>query len=167
MKTHKTLGRTGLLGLAAGLVLGLGVASVPQDAAAWEPIKPVEIIVISAKGGGADDMARLIQAAIAKNKLSSKPFTPINKSGGTGAEALVYVKGKTGDNHTLLVAQNKFYTTPLNNPGLGIDISTFTPVGRRARCGCRRICGRKRRVDAPRSKYLYNTIYPRQDFMAY
>ncbi len=132
MKTPKLSGKTGLLGLAAGLVLGLGVASVPQDAAAWEPIKPVQIIVISAPGGGADDMARLIQAAIAKNKLSSKPFTPINKSGGTGAEALVYVKGKTGDNHTLLVAQNKFYTTPLNNPALGIDISTFTPIGRMA-----------------------------------
>lgn len=120
------------LGLvAAALACFTGLAG-SQDAVAWEPRKPVEIVVISAKGGGADDMARLIQAAIAKHKLSSKPFTPVNKSGGTGAEALLYVKEKTGDDHTLLVAQNKFYTTPLNQPALGVDISTFTPVGRMA-----------------------------------
>jgi tripartite-type tricarboxylate transporter receptor subunit TctC len=121
-----------LIGLGAGLILTLGIAAIPQQAAAWEPKKPVEIVVISAKGGGADDMARLIQGAIAKHKLSSKPFTVVNKSGGTGAEALIYVNGKKGDNHTLLVAQNKFYTTPLNNPKLGVDISTFTPIGRMA-----------------------------------
>lgn len=132
MKTSNVIRRMLSLGLGAGLILALNVAANPQQAVAWEPKKPVEIVVISAKGGGADDMARLIQGALAKHKLSSKPFTVVNKSGGTGAEALLYVNDKKGDNHTLLVAQNKFYTTPLNNPKLGIDISTFTPIGRMA-----------------------------------
>ena len=127
------LRKLSIIGLCTGLIAGVTTA-VTSGAAAqgWEPIKPIQIVVISAKGGGADDMARLIQGAVAKHKLSSKPITVLNKSGGTGAEALLYLKEKQGDSHTLLVAQNKFYTTPLNNPGLGVDISTFTPIGRMA-----------------------------------
>ena len=127
------LRKLGNIGLSTALIAGLAT-TVTSDATAqgWKPIKPIQIVVISAKGGGADDMARLIQGAVAKHKLTSKPITVINKSGGTGAEALIYLKEKTGDSHTLLVAQNKFYTTPLNNPGIGVDISTFTPIGRMA-----------------------------------
>ena len=73
-----------------------------------------------------------MQTIIAKNKLSSKPFTPINKPGGSGAEALVYLKQKAGDNHLIMFTLNSFYTTPLRNPGLEIDVLTFTPVGRMA-----------------------------------
>ncbi len=128
------LGRTALLGLGAGLMLGLGAAAVSHDAAAqgWEPKKPVEFVIMAGKGGGADKMARLMQTIIAKNELSSKPFTPINKPGGSGAESLVYLKEKTGDNHVIMVTLNSFYTTPLRQPGLGIDIMTFTPIGRMA-----------------------------------
>ncbi len=119
--------------LGVGLGVGVGVtAAVVKDAVAWEPKKPVEFVIMAGKGGGADKMARLMQTIIAKNKLSSKPFTPINKPGGSGAEALVYLKQKTGDDHLVMVTLNSFYTTPLRNPGLGIDITTFTPVGRMA-----------------------------------
>ena len=119
------------LGLALGLGLGFTVASV-DSAKAWEPKKPVEFIIMAGKGGGADKAVRFIQTIIAKNKLSSKPFTPINKPGGSGAEALIHVKNAKDPNHTLMFTLNSFYTTPLLQPGLGIDISTFTPVGRMA-----------------------------------
>ncbi len=129
----KLLKRTGIVGLALGLAIGIGAAVHSTDAAAgWEPKKPVEFIIMAGKGGGADKMARLMQSIIAKHKFSSKPFTPINKPGGTGAEALVYLKQKTGDNHVIMVTLNSFYTTPLRQPGLGIDISTFTPIARMA-----------------------------------
>jgi len=121
------------VGLSAGLALGLATLSVPRDAAAaWEPKKPVEFIIMAGKGGGADKMARLMQTIIAKHKIASKPFTPINKPGGSGAESLVYLKQHAGDDHVIMVTLNSFYTTPLRNPGLGIDISTFTPIGRMA-----------------------------------
>jgi tripartite-type tricarboxylate transporter receptor subunit TctC len=94
--------------------------------------KPVEFIVMAGKGGGADKAVRFIQNIIAKNKLSSKPFTPVNKPGGSGAEALVHVKNASDPDHTLMFTLNSFYTTPLLQPKLGIDISTFTPVGRMA-----------------------------------
>ncbi len=100
--------------------------------AGWTPKKPVNFIIMAGKGGGADKMARLMQSIIEKNKFSPKPFTPINKPGGSGAEALVLMKQKKGDNHTIMVTLNSFYTTPLRQPGLGIDITTFTPIARMA-----------------------------------
>jgi putative tricarboxylic transport membrane protein len=118
------------------LALGLGFAMTGSGSALagnhWEPKKPVEFIVMAGKGGGADKAVRFIQNIIAKNKLSSKPFTPVNKPGGSGAEALIHVKNASDPDHTLMFTLNSFYTTPLLQPKLGIDISTFTPVGRMA-----------------------------------
>ena len=124
--------KSGITGLAAVSMMALGAVAVAGDAAAWEPKKPVEFIIMAGKGGGADKAVRFMQNIIAKNKLSSKPFTPINKPGGTGAEALVHLKQKQGDNHTIMFTLNSFYTTPLRQPGLGVDISTFAPIGRMA-----------------------------------
>jgi len=100
--------------------------------AAWEPNKPVEFVVMAGKGGGADKAVRLLQSIIASENMAPVPFTPVNKPGGSGAEALVHMKGKQGDNHTIMFTLNSFYTTPLRQPGLGIDITTFTPVARMA-----------------------------------
>ena len=37
--------------------------------AAWEPTKPVEFVVPAGTGGGADQMARLIQGIVVKHNL--------------------------------------------------------------------------------------------------
>ncbi len=122
-----------LLSLAIAFGVGIGFVAVPKDSAyGWEPKKPVEFVIMAGKGGGADKAVRFLQTIIAKNKLSSKPFTPINKPGGSGAEALVHVKNAKDPDHTIMFTLNSFYTTPLLQPGLGIDIKTFTPVGRMA-----------------------------------
>ena len=124
---------TKALSLGVALGLGLGFSAVTVDSAqAWKPKKPVEFIIMAGKGGGADKAVRFIQTIIAKNKLSSKPFSPVNKPGGSGAEALVHVKGAADPDHTLMFTLNSFYTTPLLQPGLGVDTMTFTPVGRMA-----------------------------------
>ncbi|NKB60746.1 MAG: tripartite tricarboxylate transporter substrate binding protein [Gammaproteobacteria bacterium] len=109
--------------------LSLGAATVSF---AWEPKKPVEFVIMAGQGGGADKMARLMQTVIEKHDFASKPFVPVNKPGGSGAEALVHMKSKTGDDHTVMVTLNSFYTTPMRQSGLGIDTQTFTPVGRMA-----------------------------------
>ena len=119
------------LGLALGVGLGFTVATT-DSAKAWEPKKPVEFIVMAGKGGGADKAVRFIQTIIAKNKLSSKPFTPVNKPGGSGAEALVHVKNAKDPDHTLMFTLNSFYTTPMLQPGLGVNTMTFAPIGRMA-----------------------------------
>jgi len=119
--------------LACVVALSAGLAAVPAiSQAAWEPSKPVEFVVMAGKGGGADKAVRLLQSIIAEGKMAPVPFTPVNKPGGSGAEALVHMKGKDGDNHTIMFTLNSFYTTPLRQAGLGIDISTFTPVARMA-----------------------------------
>lgn len=123
--------QTRTLALAFGLAAGFGLAAVGAADAAWEPKKPVEFIVMAGKGGGADKAVRLMQSIIAKNKLGAT-VTPINKPGGSGAEALVYLKQKKGDNHVIMFTLNSFYTTPLRQKGLGVDIETFTPVMRMA-----------------------------------
>lgn len=122
-----------MLSGAAAIALGVTAYGVPSDAhAEWSPVKPVEMIIMAGAGGGADQMARLIQSIIEKNDLSPRPFIPINKAGGSGAEALTYLKGKSGDDHTVMITLNSFYTTPIIQDGLGIDITEFTPLGRMA-----------------------------------
>ena len=122
--------------LAAGAAVALAAASAAAVSgaaqAAWEPKKPIDFVIMAGKGGGADKMARLMQTVVEKHDLSSKPLIPINKPGGSGAEALVHLKQKTGDDHTIMVTLNSFYTTPLRQPGLDVDIMTFTPVARMA-----------------------------------
>lgn len=114
--------------VAAVLVMAFSGVAVAE----WEPKKPVDFVIMAGKGGGADKMARLMQTVIEKHGFSSKPFVPINKPGGSGAEALLHMKSKDGDNHTVMVTLNSFYTTPLRQPKLEVDISTFTPIGRMA-----------------------------------
>lgn len=118
------------LALGAGLAVSLGMTSTAL--AQFQPQKPIQFVVMAGKGGGADKAVRLMQTIIAKNKMAPVPVTPINKPGGTGAEALVYLKGKKGDNYTIMFTLNSFYTTPLRQPKLGIDITTFTPIARMA-----------------------------------
>ncbi|MEM8651911.1 MAG: tripartite tricarboxylate transporter substrate binding protein [Pseudomonadota bacterium] len=101
-------------------------------AQAFEPTKPVDFVIMAGKGGGADKMARLMQAIVEKEGLSTRPLVPTNKSGGSGAEALVHMKSVNDPDHTIMVTLNSFFTTPLRQPGLKVDIMEFAPVGRMA-----------------------------------
>jgi len=107
-------------------------ANIAHAEEGWTPKKPVDFVIMAGPGGGADKMARLMQTVVQKHHFSPKPFIPVNKPGGSGAEALIYMKGKTGDDHTIMVTLNSFYTTPLRQPKLGVDPLTFTPIARMA-----------------------------------
>ena len=52
--------------------------------AAWEPTKPVEIVVAAGAGGASDQMARMMQAAIQKNNLLKQPVVVSLKGGASG-----------------------------------------------------------------------------------
>ena len=114
------------------LIAVAAVFATNAVAADWQPKKPVQFVIMAGPGGGADKMARLMQTIIEKHKFSPKPFIPVNKPGGSGAEALVHLKGKSGDDYTIMVTLNSFYTTPLRQPKLGIDSLTYTPIARMA-----------------------------------
>ena len=82
-------------------------------AIAWEPTKPVEIVVAAGAGGASDQMARMIQAAIQKNGLMKQPMVVSLKGGASGAEALMYMKSSDGDPNKVLIAYSLIYMLPL------------------------------------------------------
>lgn len=113
-------------------MLALALVGAKAAAAEWKPNRPVEFVVMAGQGGGADKLARFIQSIIEKNKFSEVPFIPINKGGGSGADALRYLKNNKGNDHVIVATLNSYYTTPLRNPGIGVNIDEFTPIARLA-----------------------------------
>jgi tripartite-type tricarboxylate transporter receptor subunit TctC len=97
----------------------------------WKPQKPVEMVIMAGQGGGADRLARLFQSIIQKENLSSMPMLPVNKGGGSGAEAMRYLVDNEGDAHIIMATLNSYYTTPLRTE-IGVNIEDFTPVARMA-----------------------------------
>ena len=102
-----------------------------NTAHAWQPNKPVEFVVPAGAGGGADQMARFVSPLVSKYNLSPKPWVVINKSGGAGAEGFMYVKGKTGDPHEIIITLSNLFTTPLAT-GVPFSWKDLTPVARLA-----------------------------------
>ena len=99
----------------------------PLPAGAWEPTKTVEFIIPAGTGGGADQMARAVQAIIAKHSLMKQSMVVVNKAGGAGAEGFLDVKGAKGDPHKIIITLSNLFTTPLatNTPFNWRDL---TPV---------------------------------------
>ena len=100
---------------------------LPLVALAWEPTKPVELVVPAGTGGGADQMARFIQGVVAKNKLMNQPIVVVNKSGGAGAEGFLDVKGDKGNPHKIVITLSNLFTTPLAT-GVPFNWRDMTPV---------------------------------------
>jgi tripartite-type tricarboxylate transporter receptor subunit TctC len=91
--------------ITAILAAGAFAAVMTPAQAAWEPTKPVEFVVPAGTGGGADQMARLIQGIVIKHKLMKEPMIVVNKSGGAGAEGFLGMKdqGRSAQNYCYLV----------------------------------------------------------------
>jgi len=94
---------------------------------AWEPTKPVEFVVPAGTGGGADQMARLIQGIIVKHKLMKESLVVINKSGGAGAEGFLDIKGASGNPHKIVITLSNLFTTPMAT-GVPFHWKDMTPV---------------------------------------
>src|SRR5215470_9116748 len=99
------------IGLSA---VALSLVSLSAPALAWEPTKPVEIVVAAGAGGASDQMARMMQAAIQKNKLMKQPMVVSLKGGASGAEALMYMKSGAGDPNRVLIAYSLIYMLPIS-----------------------------------------------------
>jgi len=107
----------------------LAGAGLAQTASAdWEPKKPIDFVIMAGAGGGADQIARFIQSVVEKNDMTPRPLIPNNKGGGSGAEALIALNGARDPDYSILVTLNSFFTTPLRQENLGIDIMDFTPI---------------------------------------
>ena len=109
------------------LVAAFGLVAVSAPVAAWEPSKPVEFVIPAGTGGGADQMARLIQGIVAKHNLMKQPIVPVNKSGGAGAEGFLDVKSSKGDAHKIIITLSNLFTTPMAT-GVPFNWKDLTPV---------------------------------------
>jgi putative tricarboxylic transport membrane protein len=99
----------------AAIPFAIVITAVAAPAsAAWEPTKPVEIVVAAGAGGASDQMARMMQAAIQKNKLMKQPMVVSLKGGASGAEALMYMKSGAGDPNRVLIAYSLIYMLPIS-----------------------------------------------------
>ena len=103
------------------------MAFAATQAVAWEPSKPVEIVVAAGAGGASDQMARMMQAAIQKNNLMKQPMVVSLKGGASGAEALMYMKSSAGDPNKVLIAYSLIYMLPLSAK-IPFDWRELTPV---------------------------------------
>jgi putative tricarboxylic transport membrane protein len=108
-----------------GLVACVGMQAV--HAQEWKPTKTVEFVVPAGTGGGADQMARLIQGIISKNKLMEQSMVVVNKSGGAGAEGFLDVSRAKGDPHKIIISLSNLFTTPLAT-GVPFNWTEMTPV---------------------------------------
>lgn len=105
-------------------VLAFAAAAAAQS----YPSKTVEFVVHVNPGGGTDVFARLVQDIITKEKLISQPMIVVSKTGGAGAVAFNYVKGKRGDPHTVLTIATGSFLTATSRSDLDLGLEHFTPL---------------------------------------
>ena len=114
----------------ASILWGLLVAGWAGLAGAQVyPAKPVEIVVHTSPGGGADLVARLFAEIVAREKLLSQPLVIQNRAGGSGAIAQSYVAGKRGDPYVVYaVAVSVMLSVPIRT-GMDVGLDKFHPLG--------------------------------------
>jgi len=109
------------------IAAGMAGTTTAVFAAGWEPTKSVEFVIPAGTGGGADQMARLMQGIVAKHNLMKESLIPVNKSGGAGAEGFLAVKESKGEPHKIIITLSNLFTTPLAT-GVPFNWKDLTPV---------------------------------------
>lgn len=80
------------------------VAAQPVYAAtAWQPTRPVEIIVSTSPGSGSDTTARFMQKVLIEKGYVRTPVNVVNKPGGQGVIGLNYLNQHGSDGHFFMV----------------------------------------------------------------
>lgn len=114
--------------IVAALLTAFSAAFASPCAAqpAWKPDRPVEIIVVSAAGGGNDKTARTMQR-LWHYTMWLENVVVVNKVGGGGAVAYADTNQRPGDAHTIALAR----TGLLSNHILGrspLNYTDMTPL---------------------------------------
>jgi len=120
-------------------IAALGAAAIACSAAAPAqsastgsgqayPSRTIEFIVHVNPGGGTDVFARLVTEIMTRDKMVSQPLVVQSRTGGAGAVAFTYVKGKRGDPHTVLTIATGSFLTAASRPDLDLGLENFTPL---------------------------------------
>jgi tripartite-type tricarboxylate transporter receptor subunit TctC len=113
--------------LLGGVAAGLLTFTAALPVQAWEPKKPINIVVGFSPGGGTDIIARTVSSAA--QEFFPVPLVIVNRSGASGTIAAEYVRNAPPDGYTLLVAGGSESTSVGNHQKLPYDIrSDFSSV---------------------------------------
>jgi tripartite-type tricarboxylate transporter receptor subunit TctC len=94
------------------------IAWAQPKAAPTFPVKPVDITVPYAAGGGVDMLARLISEQLSR---LGQPAIVENRPGAGSTLGTKYVAGKPKDGHSLLMMNNAYSLAPAIFKNLGYD----------------------------------------------
>lgn len=117
-----------LLGLLATF-LGCGFIE-GNSALAFQPTRPVEVVVHTGPGGGSDILARAIADLLQKENLIPQRMQVVNKTGGGSAVAMSYLAEKKGETHTIGFFTGVWVTNPLTRAEANVTIKDLTPIVR-------------------------------------
>lgn len=93
----------------------------------WKPDANVEIVIPSGPGSGLDATGRTLQRFIQENKLLPVTSTVVNKPGGGGTLAYLYVNQHPGNAHYLSITSPGVVTNKLVGAST-IDFRDLTPI---------------------------------------
>jgi putative tricarboxylic transport membrane protein len=108
---------------------GLALSAAPASAE-FKPTRPIEIIVHTGPGGGADVLARFISSTVDKEKLAPVRMQVNNKPGGGGLTAMNYLVEKKGDPHAIAIFTGNWMNNPLTQSEAKVTIKDMTPIVR-------------------------------------
>lgn len=111
-------------------VAAAGLMAAPAAAAEYKPTRPIEVVVHTGPGGGADVLARFIAQVVEKEKLAPVRMQVVNKPGGGGLTAMSYVVEKKGDANTIAVFTGNWLTNPLMQQEAKFTVKDMTPIVR-------------------------------------
>lgn len=97
-------------------------------AQAFQPTKPIELVVHTAPGGGNDVLARAIAVMAEKEKLLPVRIQVLNKPGGNGAVAAAFLSERKGDPHTVGLVTSVWIVGPLVTQEAKITLQDLTPI---------------------------------------
>ncbi len=110
----------------ASMALALALAC-PTAALAWQPTKPIQLIIGFAAGGGSDVIARsIVQGA---QECFGQPLVIVNKAGAAGTIGAQEVANSPPDGHTLLLGGGSESTSvPAHRQTPYDPVKDFRPI---------------------------------------
>ena len=113
-----------------GVLLAALCALAGGEAGAFQPTRPVEVVVHTGPGGGSDLLARSVATMMEKEKLLPVRMQVVNKTGGGGAVAAAYLAEKKGDENTIGFFTGVWLTGPLVSDKAKVTLRDLQPIAR-------------------------------------
>jgi len=122
--------RPGTLAIVAALSLVAGSLFAATPSPAFQPTRPVEMVIHSGPGSGADLFVRAMDAILEKEKLLGQRLRINSKTGGGGAVAMAYMAEKKGETHTIALFTTVWIVVPLTSAEARVTLMDLTPIAR-------------------------------------